>query len=433
MKDETRNNPDILNTLFDQFFDYMPEAVTVTDGEWFILRVNTAFSDMFGYSSSDIKGKKIDNVVTPEGRLREEAERFSEATASGESLFEDTFRMKMDGTLIPVSVQTVPVNLDDGKIYFVMYRSRPGGMPGNLGRDEMFSAAMLENSPNPILVINPDTSIRYANRAFELITGYTLDELNEAKAPYPWWTDDRSEKNHAGLLDSFVNGANKIEYLFKKRDGSPFWVEVTGVPVRRNGVLQYYLSNWAEITARKKMEAELGHLAKHDQLTGLYNRHFFNDYIEKELRRSHRFGHPVAFLMVDIDGFKKINDTFGHQTGDAILKEMANLLSRVVRDIDTVVRYGGDEFLIVLVETDGEKELVRQRILAEVELRKPGMDILGYPVTLSIGGSHLEPGEGNKLESALAEADRLMYEEKASKKAQGRPREKESFWRREGL
>ncbi len=103
-------------------------------------------------------------------------------------------------------------------------------------------------------------------------------------------------------------------------------------------------------------------------------------------------------------------------TSEGPLRDVARLLAGSVRDIDTVVRYGGDEFLIVLVETDGEKDFVRERILAEVERRKIGQDILGFPVTISIGGSYLNPGEGSRLDEVLAEADRQMYQEKTLKK-----------------
>ncbi len=536
-----------VDSLFGHFFDYLSEAVVMTGPADQILRVNRSFTEMFGYTPSEVSGSNIDVVLTSEGPLRDEARQFSAANASGKSILADTRRRKKDGTLFPVSVLSIPVVFGNGrKVNFMIFRDRPEGGSQSLGRDEQISAALLEHSPNPILVINPDTSIRYVNRSFEKLTGYALQEIAGARIPYPWWTEDRREINRSGLLDSFENGADKIEYLFRSRSGDLFWIEATGIPVRRKGVLQYYLSNWVDITERKKaqeklakseeslrliyessrdgfwdwdvetgaaffwpqwarmlgyepceidqdvssweklihqddrekvmaalkdhlegstesyestfrmrardgswkwilargkvvsrladgrpkrmvgtqtdisgqkaLEEKLVYMASHDQLTGLYNRHYFNEYIEKELRRSDRYGHPVAFLMADIDGFKSINDTFGHHVGDVVLRDVARLLAGSVRDIDTVVRYGGDEFLIVLVETDGEKDFVRERILAEVERRKIGQDILGFPVTISIGGSYLNPGEGSRLEEVLAEADRQMYQEKALKK-----------------
>lgn len=536
-----------VDSLFGHFFDYLSEAVVMTGPADQILRVNRSFTEMFGYTPSEVSGSNIDVVLTSEGPLRDEARQFSAANASGKSILADTRRRKKDGTLFPVSVLSIPVVFGNGrKVNFMIFRDRPEGGSQSLGRDEQISAALLEHSPNPILVINPDTSIRYVNRSFEKLTGYALQEIAGARIPYPWWTEDRREINRSGLLDSFENGADKIEYLFRSRSGDLFWIEATGIPVRRKGVLQYYLSNWVDITERKKaqeklakseeslrliyessrdgfwdwdvetgaaffwpqwarmlgyepceidqdvssweklihqddrekvmaalkdhlegstesyestfrmrardgswkwilargkvvsrladgrpkrmvgtqtdisgqkaLEEKLVYMASHDQLTGLYNRHYFNEYIEKELRRSDRYGHPVAFLMADIDGFKSINDTFGHHVGDVVLRDVARLLAGSVRDIDTVVRYGGDEFLIVLVETDGEKDFVRERILAEVERRKIGQDILGFPVTISIGGSYLNPGEGSRLEEVLAEADRQMYQEKTLKK-----------------
>jgi diguanylate cyclase (GGDEF)-like protein/PAS domain S-box-containing protein len=408
--------PSIVKTLFDEFFDHLQEAVALTDKVMSILQVNRAFVKMFGYSPEEILGENIDSIVVSDGAIRDEARQFSAATASGNSVLADTVRKRKDGTFFPVTLHAIPFSSGgNGRFNFVIYRHRVVEMPEALGRDELFGVTLLEHSPNPIFVINPDTSIRYVNRAFEKLTGYGLGDLAGAVAPYPWWTRDSRVSNMERLLGSFQRGADKEEYLFSRRDGSPFRVEATGVPVRSGGVFQYFLSNWVDITERKDLEEKLGVMARHDQLTGLYNRHFFNEFIEKELRRSHRFDHPVAFLMIDIDGFKKINDTFGHNVGDTILREVADLLSGMVRDIDSVIRYGGDEFLVVLVETNGEKEIVRQRILAEVERRKPGMDSLGYPVTLSIGGSHLEPGEGDKMEAVLAEADREMYRDKEGK------------------
>jgi len=116
--------------------------------------------------------------------------------------------------------------------------------------------------------------------------------------------------------------------------------------------------------------------------------------------------------MIDIDHFKHINDTYGHQTGDKVLQAVAELLSKQVRDTDLVVRYGGDEFLLVLIETNGETETVMERIQAAMAERNQTNELIPFPVTLSIGDAHWAPELERTAEEILAEADAKMYEAK---------------------
>ena len=120
-----------------------------------------------------------------------------------------------------------------------------------LRESEKFSFSLLNNSPNPIIVINPDTSVKYVNSAIEDITGFSSTELIGKKAPYPWWTKETMQKIHGEFEKAMKDGANKVEKLFKKKNGTHFWVEITSKPVRRNGELNYYLANWVDITKRK--------------------------------------------------------------------------------------------------------------------------------------------------------------------------------------
>lgn len=152
--------------------------------------------------------------------------------------------------------------------------------------------------------------------------------------------------------------------------------------------------------------------ALRDPLTGVYNRRHFNQVIEQEIPRSKRYNHPIGFLMVDIDNFKEINDRHGHQVGDEVLQEVAKLLQSHLRGSDVVVRYGGDEFLLLLVETDGETAMVERRILEEVARRNETNPVFDFSVTLSIGSAHWTPEDARPMEEVLAEADSRMYEEK---------------------
>jgi diguanylate cyclase (GGDEF)-like protein len=156
-------------------------------------------------------------------------------------------------------------------------------------------------------------------------------------------------------------------------------------------------------------------LATHDPLTGVYNRHYFNETIETEIARSRRYKHPTGFLMIDIDHFKDINDRLGHQTGDRVLTRVGEFLREQLRSVDWIVRYGGDEFLIVLPETDGGAKTVAERI-QQAELPIEGaVGESAFSITLSVGASYWASGAEGPIAAVLAEADKAMYEQKRLK------------------
>ena len=174
-------------------------------------------------------------------------------------------------------------------------------------------------------------------------------------------------------------------------------------------LLELLLRHTAQAIERIRLQSELVSQANHDPLTGVYNRRYFNQVIEQELARSKRYEHTIGFLMIDVNRFKELNDRFGHQTGDAVLKDVAGLLKDAVRESDLVVRYGGDEFLVVLMETDGECETIKDRITAAVAQRNETNELIPFPVTLSIGNANWDPADDLSIEVVLAEADRSMY------------------------
>ncbi len=127
----------------------------------------------------------------------------------------------------------------------------------SLRKSEEFNSSLLNNSPYPIIVISPDTSLNYVNPALERLTGFSSEELIGRKAPYPWWTEETYEQTSRDCKKSFQKGAQKIEKLFQKKNGERIWVEITSQPIKSNGDLRYYLSNWVEITERKRAVAAL--------------------------------------------------------------------------------------------------------------------------------------------------------------------------------
>ena len=126
-----------------------------------------------------------------------------------------------------------------------------------LQESEEFSSNLMSKSPNPIIVINPDTSVRYVNPALERLTGFSSAELIGCKAPYSWWTEATLQKAHSALAKAMSDGVHKLDVVFQKRTGERFWVEITSAPIRSGGELKYYIANWVDITERKQAEEKV--------------------------------------------------------------------------------------------------------------------------------------------------------------------------------
>jgi diguanylate cyclase (GGDEF)-like protein len=165
---------------------------------------------------------------------------------------------------------------------------------------------------------------------------------------------------------------------------------------------------------RVRLEEDLRQQAIRDPLTELYNRRYFNETLQKEAKQAKRYHKPLAFLMIDVNLFKEINDRYSHQRGDEVLREVASLLEENVRDADTVVRYGGDEFLVMMPETNGESKNTVKRLQDKLSQWNEESALLDFPLTLAMGVSHWSPGQERDVEEALSEADEKMYEDKGS-------------------
>ena len=181
-------------------------------------------------------------------------------------------------------------------------------------------------------------------------------------------------------------------------------------------LMELLLGHTVEALKRIRLQESFRQQVVHDPLTGVYNRRHFTATLAKELERAKRYGHPIGFLMLDINDFKDINDRFGHQVGDQVLQGVAGLLMEQVREMDVVVRYGGDEFLVVLPETDGETDSVAHRIRqALTRWNQEGRLLQGFSVSLAIGTSHWDPAGTETLETILHDADQRMYQDKESR------------------
>lgn len=205
-----------------------------------------------------------------------------------------------------------------------------------------------------------------------------------------------------------------FESRVRRRDGSIIWISENAHVVRdQSGRLLYYEGTVVDISERKELQKRISHQAMHDGLTNLPNRILLTDRIERACQAANRDKDQVALLFVDLDNFKKINDSLGHSAGDRLLREVASRLLSCVRESDTVARIGGDEFVMLLPGTHKDSDLISHVVQRVLELvQEPcALEQSHYNVTCSIGVS-LYPDDAKDAETLLKYADMAMYRAK---------------------
>ncbi len=211
------------------------------------------------------------------------------------------------------------------------------------------------------------------------------------------------------LYVSVFGLSNFIGHLLKLASFSLVYLAIV-----RFTLTQPYRALFADL---KESDERLQHLSRHDPLTGVLNRFSLEEILTREAARAARHDHPLAFVMVDVNRFKEINDRFGHRVGDRVLQEVARILESATRASDYVFRYGGDEFLVVLPQEDGTSPLIVDRIRHAVAQRNTTVPPPDFSLSLAIGIEHFLPGGDGNIESALERADERMYEDKRLHKA----------------
>jgi diguanylate cyclase (GGDEF)-like protein/PAS domain S-box-containing protein len=195
-----------------------------------------------------------------------------------------------------------------------------------------------------------------------------------------------------------------------KADGALTWISINTEPLLdEDGQVQMVVANFSDITRKKQSEELIWKQANFDSLTGLPNRRLFQDHLEQEMRKASRSGLPLALMFLDLDRFKDVNDTLGHDTGDLLLKEAAQRLSSCVRESDIVARLGGDEFTVVLGSLQDVTDVVRIAQGIQQKMTEPfALGIETIYISASIGIT-LYPEDADGIDSLLKNADQAMY------------------------
>jgi len=252
-----------------------------------------------------------------------------------------------------------------------------------------------------------DHTVRYANPRMAELFGALPADMTGTRGDDVFADAAERARLFAGLqATGRVEGQ---EVRLRLGCGNTLWVQVSAVHMEFDGE-PCVLAAFHDISARKSMETELKRLATTDTLTGSANRRQFLDLAARELSRARRFGSLVSALIFDIDHFKSVNDTFGHQAGDQVLQAVAEAARSTLREVDVFGRLGGEEFAGILPQTGlSQAAAVAERLRLRVRAADHGVPGLG-PVTVSVGVAELVPGDG--VDDLLAAADQALYRAK---------------------
>jgi diguanylate cyclase (GGDEF)-like protein/PAS domain S-box-containing protein len=272
---------------------------------------------------------------------------------------------------------------------------------------------VFNHARDAILVVDREHRVLAANRAYTELTGYPTDEVVGVELPS--LRLGVQERAFYDRLRDHLDGHQhwEGELWGMRRDGTTIPIRAALSPITdENGAVTSYMVMLTDISERRRAVEQARHQAEHDPLTGLPNRILFMDRLEQALATMARKQRQFALMFIDLDHFKAVNDTHGHEVGDAVLLEVAHRLRRCVRRVDTVSRLGGDEFVVLLVDIGGVDQAAHVADTIMQSVARPVQATVGS-LTLSVSiGIAICPSDGDDPKTLLRHADVAMYHAK---------------------
>jgi len=390
-----------------------PYGITHLDRELRFLYVNKVAEEIYGYSLSELKGRSLKEVL-PAEQWRQTGPLYEQLLVKDPHITRyQRFGVRPDGELRQLDVTLNYILDEEGNTQgFIGFLTDITDRVADELRLRQLST-IVEQSPSSILITNVDGEIEYVNPAFEQTSGYELEDII-GDTPRVLRSGQTDAEVYEQMWGTITRGEPwRGELLNKRKDGSLFWELASLAPIRSpQGQITHYVSINEDITRLKNQEQQLAWQANYDAVTHLPNRVLAMDRLSCALTVAAREKQHVAVMFVDLDQFKRINDTFGHSSGDALLVHAAENLQQTVRAGDTVARFGGDEFVILL---DQMPDLVSIEKVAEKVLRAFSTPVMvgEHPLTVTASvGVAVYPQDGQDAETLLSHADAAMYQAK---------------------
>lgn len=389
-------------------------AVVITNADatagYPVQLANPAFCKMTGYSLEELQGRSLKMLQGPDtdpeviDRLR--------ACLTDARFFEGmTTNYRKDGRSYIVRWNISPVRDDDGVLTHFVSVQQDLTEYVRVQESIRNLAQALDATTDPILMTDAKARITFVNAALSKLTGYPADELI-GKTPAILQSGEHDETFYKALRKSLEGGKDfKAHFINRRRDGSIYHVEQNISPLLdANEHITHYISISRDITERVGAEKALREAATLDKLTKLFNRHHGEKVLSDAQSAAANDDHSVCILMGDIDHFKAVNDRHGHPVGDRVLRDVARILRQSVRANDPIIRWGGEEFLILLRNCDQTRAVeLAERIRKRVESHRD--EDVGQ-VTMSLGLASLTNGES--IDQLITRADQALYSSKRS-------------------
>ncbi len=275
--------------------------------------------------------------------------------------------------------------------------------------------AALEAAANGIVITDTQAVVIWANSAFEQLTGYSQEEVVGRKPSELISSGLQDQAYYKAMWAVILAGQHwRGELVNKHKNGNLYYEELSIAPVKNSaGDITHFIGIKEDISERKALEAQLQQLASTDPLTGLFNRRVFMEQLEMERAKVARLpNYSAVLLMLDLDFFKRVNDVYGHGTGDEVLKAFADIARSSSRAIDVPARLGGEEFAVLLSGTDQNDALIMaERLRAQVAAMRIEHEAGAVQVTVSIGATYVSVNDQSS-EAVLHRADAALYEAK---------------------
>jgi diguanylate cyclase (GGDEF)-like protein/PAS domain S-box-containing protein len=399
-----------------KMLDSVPARISYWNRELLNEFANSGYEEWFGFTPEQMLGRHFRDVI---GEDRYQANQSHiDAVLRGEpQLFEREFT-DTRGIVHYAQISYTP-DISGGQIRGFVAQvtdiTQRRQSEQELHESEQRFRNVLENAPIGMALVALDNHFKQVNQAFCRISGYTWEELLRLTTSDITHPDDN--QNYQAIVQRLKDGeidAYEIEKRYLHKNGDIVWIQLTASLLRDDSGEPYQIIKQVQdISRRKQLEFDLERQAHTDYLTGLANRRHFLELAEHEFAHVRRYGSGLAVAMLDLDHFKNINDSHGHQVGDIVLRTLAGLCRQMLRKVDVIGRIGGEEFAILFPKTDIQEahEIVERLRIAIANQDVPTKESGLIRFTASIGIAAYTPSDTG-IDSLMNRADKALYEAK---------------------